>query len=184
MGGTHADVMSLGWHGTEKSAPSVIPVRLRRNTSSMTRLFALLLAAILSSFAPSVAVAGSAHTITVSSDPSSGLPRFDPPILFIEPGDTVRLEMAGKVYASRLIAGMHPPAAASWWGQVGEDLEITLTEPGVYGHKCGGSYALGLVGLIVVGDPSPNLEAARAVQHPPAATRVLDELFATLANRD
>jgi pseudoazurin len=92
--------------------------------------------------------------------------------------------MAGKVYASRLIAGMHPSGVTGWWGQVGEDLEITLTEPGVYGHKCGGSYALGLVGLIVVGDPSPNLEAARAVQHPPAATRVLDELFATLANRD
>ncbi len=184
MGNTHADVISRAWHGTAKSAPSEGSIRLCWNVLSMNRLFALLLAAFVCSAPPVSAIEASVHTITVVTDPSSGLPRFDPPVTFIEPGDSVRLEMADKVYASRLIAGMHPPGAAGWWGQVGVDLEITLTEPGVYGHKCGGSYALGLVGLIVVGDPSPNLEAARAVQHPPAATRVLDELFATLANRD
>ena len=138
-------------------------------------LLALILAAI---GVPSAGSAdGTIHTIEVVTDPASGLPRFDPPIAFIEPGDSVRIAMAGKVFASRLIAGMHPEGTEGWWGQVGETMEVTLTEPGIYGHKCGGSYGLGLVGLIVVGDPSPNLEAARAVQHPPLAAHVLEPLF-------
>lgn len=120
------------------------------------------------------------HTVHVIEDPISGQPRFDPSLLFIEPGETVRFAMGGKTYASRVIAGMVPENATGWWGQVGEDLEITFTEPGVYGHKCGGAYALGLVGLIVVGDPEVNLREARQVQHPPTAASVLEELFSTL----
>lgn len=132
---------------------------------------------------PVIAVAGTVHTIEVVTDRASGLPRFDPPIAYIEPGDTVRIEMAGKVYASRLLAGMHPAGVEGWWGQVGETMQITLTEPGVYGHKCGASYPLGLVGLIVVGDSAPNLESARAIQHPPRAARVLEQLFDALKTR-
>lgn len=120
------------------------------------------------------------HVISVVRDAETGQPRFDPPVLFIQPGDKVHISMAGKVFASRLIAGMHPPAADVWWGQVGESVDVTLTEPGVYGHKCGASYALGLVGLIVVGDPDVNLAAARSVQHPPVAARVFLDLFGSL----
>jgi pseudoazurin len=126
-------------------------------------------------------VAGQSHAIRVVPDPVSGQPRFEPPVLFIAPGDSVRIVMGGKVFASRLIAGMHPQGAALWWGQVGESVEVTLTEPGVYGHKCGAAYALGLVGLIVVGDPDANLDQARAVQHPPVAARVFDDIFRSIA---
>lgn len=126
-------------------------------------------------------VAGQSHVVAVVRDPLTGQPRFDPPLLYIAAGDSVRIVMGGKVFASRLIAGMHPKGAQHWWGQVGESVEVTLTEPGVYGHKCGAAYALGLVGLIVVGDPDGNLEAARSVQHPPAAARVFDDLFRSIA---
>ena len=119
----------------------------------------------------------------VVEDPIPGGPRFEPALLFVEPGETVRFVMGGKTFASRTIAGMVPADATGWWGQVGEDVEITFTEPGVYGHKCGSAYALGLVGLIVVGDPDVNLEEAQRVQHPPSAAKVLDELFSTVEQR-
>lgn len=129
------------------------------------------------------AAAGELHEISVIRDAESGQPRFDPAVLYVAPGDTVHINMGGKVFASRLIAGMHPPGADIWWGQVGESVEVTLAAPGVYGHKCGASYALGLVGLIVVGDPNVNLEAARTVKHPPVAARVFDDLFASISAR-
>lgn len=129
------------------------------------------------------ATADAQHTVRVIEDPITGEPRFEPALLFIEPGETVRFAMDGKAFASRVIGGMVPDGAAGWWGQVGEDLEITFTEPGVYGHKCGGAYALGLVGLIVVGDADVNLEQAQRVQHPPSAANVLDELFSTVEQR-
>ncbi len=148
------------------------------------RLLLTAVAAFLLAIVPAapLALAGQAHVIRVISDAQTGQPRFDPPVLHVAPGDTVRIAMGGKVFASRLIAGMHPEGAELWWGQVGESIELTLTEPGVYGHKCGAAYGLGLVGLIVVGDPAVNLEAARRVQHPPVAARVFDDLFATVSN--
>lgn len=130
-----------------------------------------------------VAAAAASHTVRVVEDAVTGQPRFDPPLLFIEPGDSVRFVMGGKTFASRVIAGMVPDGADGWWGQVGEDVEIAFSEPGVYGHKCGAAYALGLVGLIVVGDPDVNLQEARQVQHPPSAANVLDELFSEVEQR-
>jgi pseudoazurin len=129
------------------------------------------------------AVAAADHTVRVVDDAITGEPRFEPALLFIEPGDTVRFVMGGKTFASRVIAGMVPDGAAGWWGQVGEDVEIAFSEPGVYGHKCGAAYALGLVGLIVVGDPDVNLLQAQEVQHPPIAANVLDELFSRVEQR-
>ncbi len=146
------------------------------------RLFIVFLVVLLSiaTIPAAPAHSGEAHVIRVIRDSDTGQPRFDPAVLFIAPGDSVQINMSGKVFASRLIAGMHPPGAELWWGQVGESVEVTLTEPGVYGHKCGASYQLGLVGLIIVGDPAVNLEAAQRVQHPPVAAKVFRELFAAL----
>ena len=118
--------------------------------------------------------------VRIVTDPATGQPRYDPPLVRIEPGETVVFANRGHVHASRTVPGMHPPEAPLWWGQVGEDVSVTFTVPGVYGHKCGGSYRQGLIGLVVVGDPSPNLEAARAVPHPPIAAKLLDDLFAEL----
>jgi pseudoazurin len=128
---------------------------------------------------------GSAHAqgevvVRIVTDAATGQPRYDPSLVRIQPGDTVVFANRGHVHASRTVPGMHPPEAELWWGQVGEDIRVTFTVPGVYGHKCGGSYRQGLIGLVVVGDPSPNLEAARAVAHPPAAAKRLDALFAEL----
>jgi len=120
--------------------------------------------------------------VEIVSDPTTGRPRYEPGLLIVEPGDTVLFKNAGKFHASRMIPGMQPEGAEPWWGQVGEDVEITFTTPGLYGHKCGSSYTLGLVGLVVVGDASVNLASARAVQHPPAAAQAFEALFAELDN--
>lgn len=118
--------------------------------------------------------------VEVVIDPASGRPRYEPEILYIEPGDSVLFKSAGSLYASRAIPGMEPDAASPWWGQVGKDLVVTFDEPGVYGHKCGANYRLGLVGLIVVGDSPVNLARARSIPHPPAAAAVFDTLFSEL----
>lgn len=123
-------------------------------------------------------------TIEVVTDPGSGRPRFEPEILFIEPGGSVLFKSAGSAHGSRSIPGMLPDAAEPWWGQIGSDLVVTFTAPGVYGHKCAANYRLGLVGLIVVGDDRPdNLADARSVPHPPAAAAAFDKLFQQLDER-
>ena len=57
---------------------------------------------------------------------------------------------------------------------------MTFTVPGVYGVKCLPHYAMGMVALVVVDDPAPNLEAAKAASNPPMAKKRFEALFAEL----
>ena len=56
---------------------------------------------------------------------------------------------------------------------------MTLSVPGVYGYRCTPHGTLGMVGLIVVGQPT-NEEAAKSAAMSGAAGRVFARLFQTL----
>lgn len=143
-------------------------------------LLAIVMVALASLWSERHGAAAAQATVEVVIDPVTGRSHYEPEILYIEPGDSVLFRNAGSSYASRAIPGMQPEAADPWWGQVGTDLVVTFAEPGVYGHKCGANYRLGLVGLIVVGDAPANLASARAIPHPPAAAATFDLLFSEL----
>lgn len=143
-------------------------------------VLAILVAVLAVLWPPGPGLAAKQATVDVVIDPVTGRSHYEPAILYIEPGDSVLFRNAGSSYASRAIPGMQPESADPWWGQVGTDLVVTFDEPGIYGHKCGANYRLGLVGLIVVGDQPVNLASARAIPHPPAAAATFDTLFAEL----
>ena len=54
---------------------------------------------------------------------------------------------------------MLPEGAQSWNGGLNEELVVKFDKEGVYGYKCTPHYILGMVGLVVVGDGSSNLDA-------------------------
>ena len=58
-----------------------------------------------------------------------------------------------------------------------KDLSVTFTTEGVYGYKCMPHYAMGMVGLIVVGDPSANIETAAAAKLPGKARTKMTALI-------
>ena len=105
---------------------------------------------------------------------------FEPDFLKIAPGDTVHFVAVDKGHDALTMAGMIPEGAEPFEGKLNEDLTVTLTVPGVYGVKCKPHYAMGMVALIVVGDPV-NLDAAKAVKQTGKAKKVFAELFEQLA---
>lgn len=105
---------------------------------------------------------------------------FEPAFLKIEPGDTVKFIPTDKSHNSESIATMIPEGAEGWKGKINEEITVTLTEPGVYGYKCTPHYPMGMIGLIQVGDETPNLEAATAVQQPGKAKAWMTALFENL----
>ncbi len=130
---------------------------------------------------PPAADPGAAEvTVRMVTDGAAGRFRFEPSIVRIRPGDTVRFVAHDPIHATKSIPGMMPEGAVPWWGEMGKPLEVTFTVPGVYGFKCPSHYTVGMVGLVVVGDPSPNLEEARSVRHPRMAQEAFDRLFAAL----
>ena len=97
---------------------------------------------------------------------------YEPAFLKIEPGDTVTFLPTDKTHNAESILGMMPDGADAWKGKINEKITITFDVPGVYGIKCLPHYALGMVGLIQVGNDLPNLEQAQTIKHPGrAATR-------------
>lgn len=150
-------------------------------------MFRLLSSAGLASVGLALALATAAHaeshTVQMYSahptDPSK-VNSFDPPLLRIAPGDGVTFVPANPSHNSASKKGMIPEGAEAWNSGVDEEFTVTLTTEGVYGYICSPHYEMCMVGLIVVGDPAANLEAARKVRHIGAAKKVFRDLFAQL----
>lgn len=108
---------------------------------------------------------------------------FSPSFLHIEPGDTVTFIPIDKGHNAETILDMIPEQAATWKGKTDEQFTVTLTEPGLYGFKCMPHFAMGMVGLIQVGDDRHNLTELMNVRLPGKAAARMMELFAKTSPR-
>ena len=107
---------------------------------------------------------------------AEGLMVFEPSLVKIEPGDTVKFVAADKSHNAETIKGMLPEGAAPFAGKMNEDVAVKFDKPGVYGVKCMPHYAMGMVALVVVGKPD-NLDQAKAVPQSGKAKQVFATLF-------
>jgi len=115
-----------------------------------TRLLKVITASI-AFFASGIALAAD-HTINAQARV------FVPDIIYIQPGDTVGwINMTSHNSAS--VEGLIPEGAEAWQSQLGENLKLSLDKEGVYGYVCQPHIGFGMMGVIVVGNPT-NLEAA------------------------
>ena len=104
---------------------------------------------------------------------------FEPSLVEIAPGDTVKFVPVDKGHNVETIQGMLPEGAQPFAGKMSEEVKVTFDKPGVYGFRCKPHYGLGMVALVVVGDPV-NLDAAKAVKQPSKANQAFEALFAQL----
>ncbi|MEM9584403.1 MAG: pseudoazurin [Pseudomonadota bacterium] len=105
---------------------------------------------------------------------------FYPRIVVVQPGETVLFKATDRGHNSASIEGMIPDGAAAWDGAISEDIAVSFTVPGFYGHVCTPHESVGMVGLVVVEGPGKldNLESARAVRHRGRAKRIWGEIWA------
>jgi len=109
---------------------------------------------------------------------AEGLMVFEPSLVRIEPGDTVKFVATDKSHNAESIKNMLPEGAAPFAGKMNADVTVSFDKAGVYGVKCAPHYAMGMVALVVVGKPD-NLEQAKAVPQ----TGKARQIFATLFDR-
>jgi pseudoazurin len=106
-----------------------------------------------------------------------GIMVFEPAFLEVSPGDTVHFRAVDKGHNAASIDGMIPEGAVTWKGGLNKDVTVTLEAEGVYGVRCVPHYGMGMVALIVVGDPTVNLETAGQIKHPGRAKQRMAELL-------
>lgn len=135
-------------------------------------IFAVAVSALLASVAANAAE----HEVKMLNKGAEGIMVFEPNVVKVAPGDSVHFVAADKGHNVESIDGMIPEGAAPFKGAMNKDVTVTLDKPGVYGFKCKPHYSLGMVGLIVVGEPV-NKTAAAAVEQTGKAKKKFEELL-------
>lgn len=140
----------------------------------------LMLAGLMVAGAMAAAPAGAAeYEVQMLNKGADGPMAFEPSYLKITPGDTVHFRATDKGHNVLSIEGMAPDGAAPFQGKMNEDVTVTFDKPGVYGFECKPHYGMGMVGMIVVGDPL-NLADAQAVPQKGKAKKRFEHLFQTM----
>jgi pseudoazurin len=111
---------------------------------------------------------------------ADGVMVFEPSFVKINPGDTVKFLASDKGHNVETVETMIPEGGAAFVGKMNEEVSITFDKPGVYGYKCKPHYGMGMVGMIVVGEPA-NVDQAKTASHPGKAKQVFSALFDKLA---
>lgn len=99
---------------------------------------------------------------------------FEPAFVKAAPGDTIHFIPTDKSHNVEAIAEILPAGVGTFKSKMNEDYTLTVTEPGLYGVKCTPHFAMGMVGLVQVGDAPANLDAAQSAKLPKKARERMD----------
>lgn len=86
---------------------------------------------------------------------------FHPAVLPIDVGDTVKFVASSRSHNAQSIDGMTPEGAEPFRGRINEEIEVTFDVEGTYGYVCQPHQTMGMIGFILVGDFTGNLDAVR-----------------------
>ena len=144
------------------------------------RLYGLLAAAAALA---TIAGAASAADIEVKmlNKGAEGAMVFEPSFVQAQPGDVIHFIATDKGHDVESVKGMLPDGVEPFKAKMNENFDLAVTTEGVYGIKCTPHFPMGMVALVVVGDPSSNLDAAKAVKNPKKAQERFDAAFAKIA---
>ncbi|WP_054309586.1 pseudoazurin [Mesorhizobium sp. 1M-11] len=104
---------------------------------------------------------------------------FEPMVVKAQPGDTITFVPTDKSHNSASVKGGLPEAAEAWNGKVNQKITVTLTQAGVYMFQCTPHFGMGMIGAVVVGEPS-NLDAVKALKYPGKAKARAEKIFAQI----
>ena len=105
---------------------------------------------------------------------------FAPALIRIEPGDTVTWVSRDRGHNVEFVRGAVPDGVKPFRSALSKDAIYTFTEPGVYVYKCTPHYGMGMVGVVVVGEPV-NLADVQGKKYPGKAKNRVAELLELLS---
>jgi pseudoazurin len=139
---------------------------------------------VMAAFAAVMAMADGANAAEVEvkmlNKGAEGMMVFEPALIKVAAGDTVKFVATDKGHNAETIKGMLPEGGATFLGKTGEDVAVKFDQAGIYGVKCAPHYGMGMVAMIVVGTPT-NEEQVKAVPQVGKAKQVFATLFERLA---
>jgi pseudoazurin len=143
----------------------------------MKRLLAVTVGLATLSMVPVAAQAAEHQVLMLNKDSEGRIMQFEPAFLKVEPGDTVTFVPQDAGHNSEAFPDKIPAGAEAWKGRIGQEVSVTFEEVGFYAYKCLPHVAMGMVGLIEVGDGG-TADAALAEGIPGRGKARMEELIA------
>ena len=78
---------------------------------------------------------------------------FSPDFVRIMPGDAINFVASDKGHQVHSVPGMIPEGAQPFDAKMSQDIKVTFTVSGVYVIACGPHMIMGMIGVVLVGDP-------------------------------
>jgi pseudoazurin len=125
------------------------------------------------------ATAGKNYTVKMLNNGPTGMMQFDTQLVRVKPGDSVTFVPADPGHNAESIPGMEPAGAEPFKGQMSKPLTVTFAKPGVYGFRCMPHFSMGMVGVVVVGNPV-NLAEAKALNLPGRPKQIMSGILASI----
>lgn len=79
---------------------------------------------------------------------------FEPEFVKANVGDTVKFVPTNKGHNAEMIPGLWPEGSAELKGELNQEAVLTIDKPGIYGIKCLPHYPMGMLAMVVAGDPT------------------------------
>ena len=109
------------------------------------------LTTLLTLFLMSVPAVAEEHIVKMLNSGKDGMMVFEPSVLSVSKGDTVKFEATDMAHNSASVRGMIPAGAEPWSGKMSEDISVTFDTEGVYVYECTPHKMMAMVGVIKVG---------------------------------
>ena len=114
-----------------------------KNTHKLATAFLMLLLS-----APTFAAE---HVVKMLNMGKDGAMVFEPAVLSVNVGDTVKFEATDMAHNSASVGGLIPAGAKPWMGKMSQDISVTFDTEGVYVYECTPHKMMAMVGVIKVG---------------------------------
>jgi pseudoazurin len=79
---------------------------------------------------------------------------FEPDYLKVEVGDTIKFEPVDPGHNAETIPEIWPEGAETFKGEISQPVSYTVEKEGVYGIKCLPHFPMGMMMLVVAGEPA------------------------------
>lgn len=120
------------------------------------------------------------HVVKMLNDNGKGeFMVFEPAFIEAAPGDTVKFVAVDQFHNAETLPEVWPEGAEMFKGEISQDVTLKIDKPGVYGIKCLPHFPIGMVALVVAGDPV-NADQVKAFKGP---TPQVDQRWEKLAEK-
>lgn len=118
------------------------------------------------------AAAAREHKVLMLNSSPQGPMVFEPQLVRVAPGDTVRFVATTKGHNVESLPALSPAGAAPFKSALNQEVVVTFRTPGLYVYKCTPHFSMGMVGVVQVGAPvNRPLVTAGIAKLPPLARK-------------